>query len=285
MPPDPLQPIRAALKAGDKQAAQQRLSPLLKTQPTAELWYLAAQACATSEKAIFCLRKALELEPQHGGANRLLFKLEGALPADRQPRHHVEVVLPDEPLKKVRRSKRRGPLRWVIIFGLLLFGMSCSVLTLNLVGIISGPITAITQFMGGATPVLEIDGQPLSQVSNAPLRVQPAQSKPLEQRTADVIEPGYAHEYTFRGRQGTEVAVYVQFLSLAANRVSRNVVVLRPDNSDATPGCSRDAILQGDNNLTLICPIDAAGTWKVRILGRERESVGAYFVGVEVMTG
>jgi hypothetical protein len=77
--------------------------------------------------------------------------------------------------------------------------------------------------------------------------------------------------------------VYVQFLSLAANRVSRNVVVLRPDGSNATPTCTQDAILQGDNNVTLDCPIDKTGTWKVRILGRDRESVGAYFVGIQAV--
>ncbi len=284
MPPDSLQPIRDALKAGDKPTAQRLLSPLLKTQPTADLWYLAAQACPTDEKALICLRKALELQPQHNGANRMLFKLEGAKPSAHMEPPRVEVVLPDAPLKKVKRKKKRSPLRVVLLLGLLLFGMSCSVLTMNMVGLISGPITALTQFMGGAAPVREVDGQPLSEVSNAPLRVQPSQSKPLEQRTADVIEPGYAHEYTFAGREGREVAVYVQFLSLAANQVSRNVVVLRPDGSDATPKCNRDAILQGDNNLTLICPIDVNGTWKVRILGRERESVGAYFVGVEAMS-
>ncbi len=95
-----------------------------------------------------------------------------------------------------------------------------------------------------------------------------------------MLEPGYVHEYTFAGVHGQEYAIYVQFLSLGANRVSRNVVVLRPDDSDAT-NCQADAILQGDNNITLTCPLDATGTWKVRILGRAGESVGAYFVGVQ----
>jgi hypothetical protein len=283
MPPDPLQPIRDALKAGDKPTAQKLLNPLLKAQPTAETWYLAAQACPTDEKAILCLRKALELEPQHSGANRLLFRLEGAKPAARKDEHKVEVVLPDEPLKKVKRAKKRGAGRTIVLLGLLLFGMSCSLLTMNMVGLIHGPITAVTELTGGATPVTAIDGKPLSEVSSAPLRVSPSQTKPLTARDADVLEPGYAHEYTFSGTLNTEVMVYVQFLSLAANRVSRNVVVLRPDGSNATPTCTQDAILQGDNNVTLDCPIDKTGTWKVRILGRDRESVGAYFVGIQAV--
>jgi hypothetical protein len=100
---------------------------------------------------------------------------------------------------------------------------------------------------------------------------------------ADVIEPGYAHDFTFDAETGSEIAIYVQFLSVAANRVSRNVVVLRPDGSDATPTCDRDAILEGDNNVTYICTIDADGTWVVRVLGREKESVGAFFIGEQTM--
>jgi hypothetical protein len=81
------------------------------------------------------------------------------------------------------------------------------------------------------------------------------------------------------------MAVYVQFLSLSANRVSRNVVLLRPNGSNATGGCERGTILQGDNNITLTCVLDTTGTWKIRILGRQGESVGVYFVGVEQMQG
>ena len=50
MPADTLQPIRDALKTGDKKTAQALLRPLLKNQPTAEAWYLAAQACTTDDE-------------------------------------------------------------------------------------------------------------------------------------------------------------------------------------------------------------------------------------------
>src|SRR5215208_5727348 len=109
---------------------------------------------------------------------------------------------------------------------------------------------------GGATPVTQIDGLPLSEIEDAPLRVVPAQTEPLVERDTDVLEPGYEHEYTFAGTDGVEMAIYVQFLSLAANRVSRNVVVLRPDDSDATDLCERNTILEGDNNLALTCVLD-----------------------------
>lgn len=286
MPADPLPPIHDALKSGDKKTAQMLLQPLLKNQPSAEAWYLAAQACTTDEKAIWCLRKALELEPQHSGANRLLFRLEGAKPASAQ--EQTSAANSDVPLKEVKRAKpvakKRGTRRIIVVLSVLLLGSSCSLFTMNMVGLISGPITFLTQLMGGANPVTEVEGVPLAQVEDAPLRMTPSQSEPLEARDTDVLEPGYLHEYTFSGQTGREMAVYVQFLSLAANRVSRNVVVMRPDGSNATRQCERDAILQGDNNITLTCSIDAGGTWKVRILGRAGESVGAYFVGVETLS-
>lgn len=301
MQPDLLFDVRKALEAGNKKAAQRLLRPLLNDHPTAEMWRLAAQACPTNEKAIECLHRAIALDPNHDGANRLLAKLEsvqrGTNGKARTISAPTAVAAPDFvddlpsvelltniPLKKVgKRRKKRSATRTIVLLSLLLFGMCCSLITMNMAGIISGPITALTMLTGGATPVTHIDGLPLRDVDDAPLRVAPAQSEALEERDTDVLEPGYEHEYTFTGSDGVEFAIYVQFLSLAANRVSRNVVVLRPDDSDATDLCVRDTILQGDNNLTLTCVLDADGIWKVRILGREAESVGAYFVGIEQM--
>jgi hypothetical protein len=290
MSSDSLQLIQEALKAGDKKTAQMLLRPLIKAEPTAEVWYLSALACGTDEKAIYCLRQALELEAQHSGAKRMLLKLEGVQPnaavelsIEEQP--SLDMLAPDVPLKKVKRTKRkRSTSRTILLLSLLILGVSISTFTMNMAGLITGPITAITELTGGATPVREINGKPLSQVEDAPLLVAPAQTKPLTHQDADVLEPGYAHEYTFAANNGQDVAIYVQFLSIAANHVSRNVVVLRPDDSDATSKCERDAILQGDNNVTFTCAIDANGIWKVRILGRDKESVGAYFVGVQNMS-
>ena len=286
MSSDSLQPIRDTLKAGDKKAAQRSLRRLLRTQPTADAWVLAAQSCGKKDEAIFCLKQALKLQPQHSRANRLLLRLEGAKPPtpiiEEQPSLEA---LADIPLRKVRRTKRkRSTSRTIIILSVLVIGISISAVTMNMAGLITGPITAVTELTGGATPVKEIGGKPISQVENAPLLVEPSQTKPLQHQDADVIEPGYAHEYTFAASKGQDVAIYVQFLSIAANHVSRNVVVLRPDDSDATPKCDRDAILAGDNNVTFTCTIDTSGIWKVRILGRDKESVGAYFVGVQQMS-
>lgn len=300
MQPDPLFNARKALEAGDKKAAQRLLRPLLNDQPTAELWRLASQACTTNEKAIECLRHAVALDPNHDGANRLLAKLENlqhpqpAANGKRETQESPAVTTPsfEDDLPSVdllahvppkKRRKKRSGTRTIVLLSVLLFSLCCSLITMNMIGVISGPITAVTMLMGGATPVTHVDGVPLRDVADAPLRVLPAQSEMLEERDTDVLEPGYEHEYTFSGSRGQEVAIYVQFLSIAANRVSRNVVVLRPDETDATDQCERGTILEGDNNITLTCLLDTSGVWKVRILGRETESVGAYFVGIEPM--
>jgi len=302
MASDPLMPIRDALNTGDKKAAQKMLRPLLNNHPTAEMWRLAAQACTTNEKAIECLRRAVALDPFHDGANRLLFKLESAqsmmLVVEEQPSMEMLVApthdlvppwaAPDEVSKtaEVRQVRRKShTTRNILLLSLLLLGIAGSVLTLNMIGIISGPITTLTMLMGGAAPVRDIGGVSINEVEAASTLISPSHTERLEGRDTDVLEPGYQHEYTFDGRFGQEAAIYVQFLSLAANRVSRNVVLLRPDGTDATAECTHDTILRGDNNVALTCVLDASGEWKLRILGREGESVGAYFVGVEQIGG
>lgn len=307
MAADPLAPIHEALKNGDKAAARRLLPPLLKTQPSADLWVLAAQACEKQEDAIKCLRKALELDPLHSRANRLLYKLEGAKPpsaeqrerlAEERERSHPPVK--PIPLKRAKRARKFSLWRWLGCLSFLLLGSACSLFTLNMVGVINGMFTTATVLLGGPTPVSQWAGLPLVDVTNAPAVVPPSHSEmigvansedDIAERTssggrdADVLDPGYSHEYKFDAASGTQYAIYIQFLSLDANRVSRNVAVLRPDGSDATAACERNSILQGDNNVTYICDINASGIWSVRILGRDGESVGAYFVGIERMQG
>ncbi|MGQ9908305.1 MAG: hypothetical protein ACUVS2_05655 [Candidatus Flexifilum sp.] len=298
-----LQPIREALKAGDKARARQLLTPILTSQPSADAWALAARACDTDEAAIKCLRKALALDPFHGEANRLLLRIEGAVPPEALRREREEriaafatgellqqMLKPEaNPLVTEKRPRRAhkpaSPWRAVGCLGFILLGLSVGLLTLNLIGIVSGVFGTIARATGGPTPVMEWQGVPLSAVENAAYVLPAAQSEPALVRDADVLDDGYVHEYTFAGTAGQEVAVYVQFLSLGADRVSRNVAILRPDGSDGRGSCTRDQIIQGDNNIVYICTLNQSGTWRVRILGRAGESVGAYFVGVEEFTG
>jgi len=277
-----LQPIRDALTAGDKKKAQELLRPLLR-QPTPELWVLASKACATREQAIDCLRRALALDPYHTDANRLLLKLEGARPGGIPEPVKVQINEKDLlPLKKVKRKPVNWTRRIMILLGVFLLGSSCSLLTLNMIGVVSGPIGLVIQVTGGPKPVTEVEGVPLAQAGDdAVMAVAAAQSEPAQVRDTDVLDNGYLHEYKFDGVEGDTALIYVQFLSLTANRVSRNVAVVAPGGRNIADDCARDRILQGDNNVTFTCELPRTGEYVIRILGRTNESVGAYFVGVE----
>lgn len=298
-----LTPIRAALKDGDKAAARRLLTPILKEQPSADAWTLAAQACDTPDAAIQCLRKALAIDAQHSTANRLLFKLEGAVPPAaleqrareqaiaKQTAETLRQTLPPaaNPLvvdKKPQRSRKpASPWRYVGCLGGVLLAASFTLIVLNMAGIVSGVWGTISRFTGGAAPVTEVDGVPLARVEDAAYLLPAAQSEPALVRDTDVLDTGLLHEYTFDGVRGREVGIYVQFLSLGANRVSRNVAIVRPDGSDGRRACQQESILEGDNNVVFVCTLDADGLWRVRIVGRDGESVGAYFVGVEDFAG
>jgi hypothetical protein len=300
-----LVPVREALAAGDKAQARALLTPILRTTPSADAWVLAARACDTDEQAIRCLRRALELDMYHTDANRLLLKLEGVRPSEIVQREQAEAAATREALRvrlktdvidpkqagkiasmpSVQPGKRRRSSPWRLLgcVSLLVGGAACTLLTFNLIGVISGVVTAATVLTGGPTPIAEYEGVPLALMQNAPAILPASAVEPLQGQTANVLDPGYTHAYTFPAEQGDEYAIYVQFLSLTANRVSRNVAVLNPDGRDIAPACTRDQILEGDNNITLICTITQTGLWTVRITGREGESVGVYFVGAQNM--
>ncbi|MBK8027374.1 MAG: hypothetical protein IPK19_39785 [Chloroflexi bacterium] len=292
---DSLGPIRKALEQGDQKKAVELLRPLLAKQPTADLWVLASRAAAGREKSIECLRRALALDPDHAEAQRRL-KLEGGETAAEQARQvrqatHVPARTPTHPtaadlppLKKVKKRPARGRGRRIaLLVAFLLLAVSCSLLTLNMVGLVTGPIALVTTLLGGPTPIAEVGGKPLAEVDDAVMRVDPAQSRPAQARAADVLDNGYMHEYTFPASESQTMMIYIQFLSLTANRVSRNVAIVAPGGHNIAGECDRDTILEGDNNITFMCDITRSGAYAVRILGRQDESVGAYFIGVERM--
>lgn len=181
-----------------------------------------------------------------------------------------------------RRRRRWG--RIALIFSVFAM-LPCSVIALTGVGLMSGVLTRYVILTGGPTPVYEIDSVPIEDIDDAPLLIPPSRNLPpppggAEVQDATVLEAGYTHQYEFNARSGQVLAVYVQFLSVAAQNVPRNVVIFDPDGIEASGICERDAILQDGTNIIYICPIDKSGTWSVRILGRSEESVGAYFVAV-----
>ncbi len=295
---DELQPIQHALKQGDKAQARRLLKPLLKESPSADLWVLAAKSMdeEDDDKAIACLRKALELDDFHSEANRLLHKIEGAKPRheqekERQRQLELEQQKRSGPLPQVNRQMKKDRFhrheqrqkRWQrlgCLFSILL-SVSCSMFVCGAVGLLPGFIGTITQLFGGAPPVYEINGTPIEAIDNAPLIMTPQQNKEASGQGTDILDHGYLHAYTFTAVAGQTYAVYVQFMSFNANIVSRNVVILDSNGDDATGRCKIDTILEGDNGIAFICDTHLDGTWEVRVLGRNGESVGAYFVGVQ----
>jgi hypothetical protein len=281
-----LKPIRDALDAGEKTEARKRLRPLLAKQPSADLWYLAALACSSDGQAIRALRKALELEPLHTPANRMLYRLEGEKPRSAPPDILLTPSAPlkeDElpPLKKVKYQRKRTVWTYMGCGGSILLSLTAVLIVANFTG---SPVLAnLLGFLSGSRPVQEIEGTPVEQREDAPLVVTPQQSKDLraEGTLSDTLDAGYAHEYTFSASAGEEMAVMVQFLSPTANRVSRNVAILDPSGANAERDCTRDTILQGDSGVVLDCRIQRTGVWRLRIFGRDGESTGAYVVSVE----
>jgi len=291
-----LSAIEDAIKQNDKVRARKLLKPLLQNEPDAEVWYLAALAMDTDEQAIKCLRQALKIDEFHSGANRLLYKLEGAMPLHEQQRyaemekrkHKTQGI---KPLKKIERQKKQDRFqkhaerqkrltRYGCLFSLLM-SISCSMFAFSAIGMLPGFIGTVSSLLGGPAPVYEIDGTPIEARDDAPLVMTPSQSKKASNQDMDIMDNGFLHEYKFNAIGGKSYAIYVQFLSLNANQVSRNVVVIDALGDNVTDDCERDHILQGDNGVAYVCYARNSGEWSVRILGRTGESIGAYFVGVE----
>lgn len=139
---DSLAPIRAAIRAGDKQRARELLRPLLKT-ATAETWYVAAQACDSRAKARDCLRRALRLDPAYEPAQRTLAKLEAGaddLPplealTDMPPAEISSLLEPEFfPPRSTRRKRKRSVWTNIGCVGSLLLSLSSAYFVLTVLG-------------------------------------------------------------------------------------------------------------------------------------------------------
>jgi serine/threonine protein kinase len=250
---------------------------------TADDWVKEAEVAPDTAEAIACLKKALELEPLHSKANRLLFQIEGA--KSMRPERSVPTPVKAEelaPLKKVNRQKKRGFWFYLGIVAFIISSLSTTFFVLSFTG---SPLAGqITNIILGKRPVNEIGGTPVRNIPNVVLTVEPYQTKEIRdnQRVNDVLDSGIAHEYYFDVSSGEEVYIAVWFASPTANRVARNVAVLDQNGGDARSQCQSDQFLPGaDTNIGYICQVRESGRWQVRLFGIDGESTGAYFVTVE----
>ncbi|MBZ0289870.1 MAG: hypothetical protein K8I30_19765, partial [Anaerolineae bacterium] len=139
----------------------------------------------------------------------------------------------------------------------------------------------------GANPVTP-DGNPNTYADDAAAGgfvVQPNKSAPLARGNpiGDVLDEGFAHEYTFNTSAGEEIAIAIQFFSPTAKAVEKNVAVLDTDDVNAANHCQRDQIFTDGSGAAFICIIHRGGKWKLQVFGRDGESTGAYVVTYDRM--
>src|ERR1700753_3055273 len=79
---DKLDQVRTAISRGEMEKGQKMVRWLLKNEPSAEAWYLAAQLVEDKGEKIKALRQSIRLDTWHKEANLQLYKLEGSRPTE-----------------------------------------------------------------------------------------------------------------------------------------------------------------------------------------------------------
>ena len=257
--------------------------PPTKKSDTADDWVQKAIATENSDEAIGYLKRALELEPLHSKANRMLFQLEGAVPkAAASKAQAVKSVSEADlsPLKKARTSPAKRS-NWLVTAGAILVGLS--ILFFLLVRSNSPLATQIANFIQGRHAVTDIGGIPLNKVPNAVMQINPQDHTTLVlgQKVTDTLENGYSHAYFFDTSAGQSMGVGVWFVSKTGQHVTKNVAVVDSSGKSAGNRCKLTNTPSTDTSVNFSCQIDQAGQWSVRILGIDGESTGIYWVTVE----
>ncbi len=253
---------------------------------TAEAFYQQAVTASDPKEAIRLLKRALELEPLHSKANRLLFQLEGATPALNASRPAAPVpAVATESLRKVApRQSGHGMGFWISIAAAVVLGFTLLVYLLYNSGTPLGQ--QIGDLLTGKRPVTQINGTPVQYIPNMVLTISPYQTReiiPGAERTRGLAENGIAYDYAFKVKTGRTYNVVVVFSSPTATRVNKNVAVLDTHGQTAESRCRREPPIDVNMDISamLTCTVDADGTWRVRVFGVEGESTGDYFVRVD----
>lgn len=253
---------------------------------TAEVFYQQAVAASDPKEAIRLLKRALELEPLHSKANRLLFQLEGATPVLKESRSATPApVVATEPLRKAApRQREHGMGFWISISAVVVLGFTLLVYLLYNSGTPLGQ--QIGDLLTGKRPVTQINGTPVQFIPNVVLTVSPYQTRevvPGAERMRGVAENGIAYDYTLKVKAGRTYNVVVVFSSPTATRVNKQVAVLDANGLSAESRCRREPPIDANMDISamLTCTVDADGVWRVRVFGVEGESTGDYFVRVD----
>lgn len=98
-----LQQISDSIKFGDTAHARELLDHVLREQPSADAWYLAAQVSESPAEMRTALKKALALDPHHSNAQRALAALES------MPAPQAETPAPVAPAPAAPPPQRKAP--------------------------------------------------------------------------------------------------------------------------------------------------------------------------------
>jgi hypothetical protein len=286
-----LQKIRETLAAGDTDKARKMLRWVLKNEPSADAWVLAAELTEGTEQKIALVRQALAMNALHTAANRLLHQLEGSVPKTTATNEWQRKV-GEKPVDEIQRRGKKDRFQlqaerqraWTRLgcVSMIIFSVCFSFAMYRAIGLMPSFLNAkIATVLGRPTPVAEIEGVPLVDAPGAAFIMSPSLQEKATTQDMEILDSGYMHEHFFEGKAGEEYVIYIQFLSVNASNVPRNVVVADPDERNATKDCIAGNILKGGSNVTLSCVLTKSGTYRVRIIGREGESIGAYFIGVQ----
>jgi hypothetical protein len=319
--PDTLTIIRQEIAKGHAVRARKILRILLEETPTAPLWYLASTVCETREQEMGCLRQALKIDPHHLQARERYIELKNAPREDMMPPLMVLIEdLPEpaamspepDPFAAKHLRRKQSQRRWTMVSLAATLIMSISS-TYFLLTVMGSPIPAqIRAFVSGQSgndkagkpvfgtqtgsgqlntpdapvpPVSATNENYSAEAAAGGFVVRPNKTEDLqaEKPVNDVLDPGFAHEYLIKAKQGEEIAVAVQFFSPTAHKVAANMGMLDPDGFNATAQCERGSILSDGSSVTYICKINKTGNWKLQLFGHSGESTGVYVVTYQRM--
>jgi hypothetical protein len=303
------QQVYEALVDGEWAEARHYLRMLAKQPPSADFYYYSAFLAPKRSQATAVLRKALELDNFHPGANRLLMQIE-----DGQVTVPVKATLPDAPYRPAQRGtaearviterdiqRKRQRLRQVgrrpwsrsqtllVVFSSLLLSLSSSWLVLLLLGVGSAYTNPMIEAAGGQQSIRDYNGTPIAEVeyparlSDLPATYNSVLERGGENATGEILRDRALHEYTVIAVQGESLAIAVQFFSPFAEDVYPNVAILDPTGIYAEDRCRREIIIDAQTGAAFVCSIHISGSWQVRIFGDEGKSSGVYVVTADAL--
>ncbi len=259
--------------------------PQPKRTESAEDWMQKAMSTIDQDEVIRYLKRALEIEPFHSKANRLLFQLEGAVPHQATPKPKPAVAVTASDLSTLKKATTYGQKQnpWSVAIGIAVAVVIISVVFFYLMLGGSPVATQIANFIQGKHAVTEIEGVPISQVPDAVLKITPQDRIFVENggKINAKIENGFSSAYVFNVAEGQLFGIAVAYVDLSAVHVSENVAVIDASGNSADDRCDITRNLNADNAVSFTCSINQTGQWTVRILGIDGESTGSYWVSIQ----